>query len=132
LKGSTTPLNQYLIRLTTEARQSDPLSLAPESVVIGSYKESVTALLCHVNNFYYLSTMIGYLTPLVISWWFTHFEPLQNYIDNKLNLPDWLHTSLGCWKCLSFWGTWAYSQSFTVACATSLTAVCLNKLIYNS
>jgi hypothetical protein len=132
LKGSIIPLNQYLIRLTTEARQSNPLSLAPESVVIGSYKESVTALLCHVNNFYYLSTMIGYLTPLVISWWFTHFEPLQNYIDNKLNLPDWLHTSLGCWKCLSFWGTWAYSQSFTVACATSLTAVCLNKLIYNS
>ena len=76
--------------------------------------------------------IINYITPLVVSWWFTHFEPIQDYIDTRLILPDWLHTALGCWKCLSFWSALAYSQSFTVACATSLTAVCLNKLIYNS
>jgi hypothetical protein len=76
--------------------------------------------------------MIGYLTPLVITWWFTHFEPIQNYIDTKLILPDWLHTALGCWKCMSFWITWVYSGSFIIACTTSLIAVCLNKLIYNS
>ena len=93
---------------------------------------SVTAPLCHIQNFNYIYTMIiTYLSPLVVSWWFTHFEPTQNALD-KLILPDWLHTALGCWKCLSFWSALVYSQSITVACATSLTAVCLNKLIYNS
>ena len=93
----------------------------------------LTAPLCYVNNIHYLSAMIiHYIAPLVVSWWFTHFEPIQNYIDDRLILPDWLHTALGCWKCASFWSTLIYSQSFIVACATSLTAVCLNKLIYNS
>jgi hypothetical protein len=76
--------------------------------------------------------IIQYLAPLVVSWWFAYFEPIQDYLDTRLILPDWLHTALGCWKCLSFWSTLIYSQSFIVACATSLTAVCLNKLIYNS
>ena len=93
---------------------------------------SITAPLFYSNIILNLATMIDYLTPLVVSWWFTHFEPLQDFIDRRLILPDWLHTALGCWKCMSFWGTLMYSQSFVIACATSLTAVCLNKLIYNS
>ena len=84
-----------------------------------------------LKTFIILAPMIDYLAPLVVSWWFVNFEPLQDRI-NRLILPDWIHTALGCWKCTSFWGTLIYSQSFTIACATSLTAVCLNKLIYNS
>jgi hypothetical protein len=78
--------------------------------------------------------MIDYLAPLVVSWWFVNFEPIH-YILDRVFLrieADWLHTALGCWKCMSFWTTWIYSGSFIIACATSLTAVCLNKLIYNS
>ncbi len=75
--------------------------------------------------------MTAFFTSLVATWWFVNFEPIQKFIDRFI-MPDWLHTALGCWKCMSFWTALIYSQSFTVACATSLTAVCLQKLIYNS
>jgi hypothetical protein len=81
-----------------------------------------------------------FIQSLLASWWFVNFEPLQNFLDRLIitidkeqyRLPDWLYTMLGCWKCMSFWTALIYSQSFIVACTTSLTAVCLNKLIYNS
>jgi len=77
--------------------------------------------------------MIDYIAPFVVSWWFVNFEPLQLTIDRlftKIDV-DWLHTALGCWKCMSFWFALVYSGSFIIACATSLIAVCLNKLIEN-
>jgi hypothetical protein len=54
---------------------------------------------------------------VLIAWWWTNFEPLQNFLRKKIkpliygkacNTPEWRATiadALSCFKCMSFWIT---------------------------
>lgn len=73
-----------------------------------------------------------------IAWWIVKFEPLQlvfDFIFKQIkisHLSNYIHSSLGCWKCWSFWITLIVSHSFQLACLGALIAftfeLCLNKL----
>jgi hypothetical protein len=69
---------------------------------------------------------------LAVAWWLVSFEPLQLFIDHIFrqfpitNLSNYIHSSLGCWKCSSFWTILIYSGSFQLACLGALTAFIIN------
>lgn len=81
---------------------------------------------------------------IAFSWFFTHFEPLQYFIDRlatffvfktsgtKRHIVDLIHSALGCMKCISFWISLVVTGDFFTACLTSLIAytiqLCLQKL----
>jgi hypothetical protein len=75
---------------------------------------------------------------VAVAWWFVNFEPLQLLFDfiftqiKVSHLSNYVHSSLGCWKCWSFWLTFFYLGSFQLACIAALTAfiidICLNRL----
>ena len=75
---------------------------------------------------------------IAVAWWFVNFEPLQLLFDfifkqiNISHLSDYIHSSLGCWKCWSFWTALFFTGSFFMSCLAALIAysfeLCLNKL----
>lgn len=79
-----------------------------------------------------------YLASLAIGWLLVSFEPLQMLWDNLAmrvrpnHLVNYIHVSLGCWKCMSFWSTWIITGDFIQATIVSFIAFiieeCLNKL----
>lgn len=78
------------------------------------------------------------LLLLSFAWWFTYFEPLQNafdYIFSRLPLNKFtvfVHSSLGCIKCVAFWSSLVISGDFFISTLVSLTAyilqLCLDKM----
>lgn len=79
-----------------------------------------------------------YIASLAIGWLLVSFEPLQMLWDGiaeriKPNhLVNYIHVSLGCWKCMSFWSTWIITGDFIQATIVSFIAFiieeCLTKL----
>jgi hypothetical protein len=75
---------------------------------------------------------------VAVAWWFVNFEPLQLLFDfiftqiRVSHLSNYVHSSLGCWKCWSFWTILLVTQNFPLACLGALIAytidICLNKL----
>lgn len=75
---------------------------------------------------------------IAVAWWFVNFEPLQLLFDfiftqiRVSHLSNYIHSSLGCWKCWSFWTILIVTQNFQLACLGALIAfiidICLNRL----
>lgn len=75
---------------------------------------------------------------IAVAWWFVNFEPLQllfDFIFKQIkisHLSNYIHSSLGCWKCWSFWTILIYTFDFKLACLGALIAytinLCLHKL----
>jgi hypothetical protein len=80
------------------------------------------------------------LLYIALAWFLTNFEPLQDLLDRiftevPLNrFTIYLHSGLGCPKCMGFWVTWFVSGEFLTACLVSLCSyvvdLCLAKLNY--
>jgi hypothetical protein len=80
------------------------------------------------------------LLYIALAWFLTNFEPLQDLLDRiftevPLNrFTIYLHSGLGCPKCIGFWATWLVSGEFLTACLVSLCSyvvdLCLAKLNY--
>jgi hypothetical protein len=76
-----------------------------------------------------------------VAWWFVNFEPFQLLIDfifkhiRITHLSNYIHASLGCWKCWSFWTILIMTYDFKLACLGALISyfilLCLNKLNLN-
>lgn len=76
---------------------------------------------------------------LLICWFFTQFEPIQNRVDllNNITFKNvWLESIkshlfdlLTCLKCLSFWATLIITQDIFAACLIGLAGQIIEKII---
>lgn len=65
-----------------------------------------------------------YVTGLLIAWMFVNFDPIQDFIKNRViplmqiykcnksYMASYFTSSLSCFKCMSFWGTLIVGSSY--------------------
>lgn len=76
--------------------------------------------------------MIEIVYIFLATWWFTHFEPLQEFLAKRIPVdhPVWgvLLDVLSCWKCLGFWVALVVTLSLFSALIVSFSAWFVTKL----
>jgi len=75
-----------------------------------------------------IETLIGIW---LVSWFITHFEPLQMVLEllpNKL-LPNLFKLLITCLKCVSFWLTLAYTGNVVYASGMAFISFFYDKFI---
>lgn len=77
--------------------------------------------------------LIGYLA---LGWLISNFEPLHWIIDwiflkivPPSKLTDYIYSAFSCWKCASFWTTFAISGNIYTAAITSMAAYIISEWI---
>ena len=78
--------------------------------------------------------MIILLKIFLATWFFTEFDPLQDFINNTFEkiksnkIIDSIHILLGCHKCLSFWITLFITFNIWYALGVSFIAAIIQKI----
>ena len=72
------------------------------------------------------------IKTLLIGWFISGFEPLQNFLDKYIKPKikyTYLKNALSCHKCLAFWTGIIYFQDFYVGAGAALLAYILNRVL---